>query len=199
MNPTGPRITVLLRAWAGGDLSALERLTPLVYEELKSIARRYMHQRTKGNTLQPTALVHEAYLRLAAMDGLCWQDRNHFFAVSAVVMRRILVDAARAGYAAKRGGNLGRVDLNESIDGIHQRAAELVALDDALAALEKVDPRKARVVVMKFFGGLNVEETAKVLQISPRSVMRDWNLARAWLMREMDNKSCLNGRSLATD
>jgi RNA polymerase sigma-70 factor (ECF subfamily) len=186
MNAAEPaHITVLLRAWAGGDRSALERLTPLVYEELKRMARRYMDQRTKGNTLQPTALVNEAYLRLVEIDSLCWQDRTHFFAVSANIMRRILVDGARARYTAKRGGNAVRVDLNEAIDGISQRAGELVALDEALAALEKVDERKARVVEMKFFGGLSVEETAEVLRMSPRSVMRDWNLARAWLMREM--------------
>jgi RNA polymerase sigma factor (TIGR02999 family) len=179
-------ITVLLQAWAGGDNSALERLTPLVYEELRRMARRCMHQKANGNTLQPTALVNEAYLRLVAVDGLCWQNRTHFFAVSANIMRRILVDGARARCSAKRGGNAGRVDLNESIDGIPQRAGELVALDEALAALEKVDERKARVVEMKFFGGLSVEETAEVLRISPRSVMRDWNLARAWLMREME-------------
>ena len=187
MNPSeSTHITVLLRAWAGGDRSALERLTPLVHEELRRMARRYMHQRPSGNTLQPTALVNEAYLRLMGVEGLCWRDRSHFFAVSANVMRRILVDAARARYTAKRGGNAVRVDLNESVNGISERARELVALDDALAALEKVDQRKARVVEMKFFGGLDVEETAEVLRISPRSVMRDWNLARAWLMREME-------------
>ena len=187
MNPAeSKQITALLQAWAGGDHGALERLTPLVYGELRRMARRYMHQRVNGNTLQPTALVNEAYLRLVAVDGLCWQNRTHFFAVSANIMRRILVDGARARYTAKRGGNAGRVDLNESVDGIPQRAGELVALDEALAALEKVDERKARVVEMKFFGGLSVEETAEVLRISPRSVMRDWNLARAWLMREME-------------
>jgi RNA polymerase sigma factor (TIGR02999 family) len=191
------RLTVSLRAWAGGDPRALERLTPLAYEELKGIARRCKRQRAKGNTLQPADLVHEAYLQLAAIDELSWQDRNHFFTVSATVMRRILVDAARVRYAAKRGGNVGRVDLNESIDGVHERAAELVALDGALAAPEKVDPRKARIVEMKFFGGLNVEETAQVLEISPRSVMRDWNLARARLMREMDVRAMHNGGSPA--
>ena len=186
MNPGEPaHITALLRAWAGGDGSALEQLTPLVYEVLKRMARRQMHQRANGNTLQPTALVNEAYLRLVAIDGLCWQNRTHFFAVSANIMRRILVDGARERATAKRGGNMGRVDLNESVDGIPERAGELIALDEALAALEKVDSRKARVVEMKFFGGLSVEETAEVLGISPRSVMRDWNLARAWLMREM--------------
>jgi RNA polymerase sigma-70 factor, ECF subfamily len=186
MNPVeSAHITALLRAWAGGDSAALEQLTPLVHEELRRMARRYMHQRN-GNTLQPTALVNEAYLRLVAIDGLCWQNRTHFFAVSANIMRRILVDGARARCTAKRGGNAGRVDLNESVDGIPQRASELVALDEALAALEKVDERKARVVELKFFGGLSVEEMAEVLRISPRSVMRDWNLARAWLMREME-------------
>jgi RNA polymerase sigma-70 factor (ECF subfamily) len=180
------QITTLLRAWAGGDHAALDRLTPLVYEELRRLARRYMRQHAKGNTLQPTAVVNEAYLRLAAIEGLQWQDRTHFYAVSAKVMRRILVDAARARFADKRGGHAQRVDLKDSIDAIHPRSGELIALDDALAALEKVDERKARVVEMKFFGGLSVEETAQVLGIAPRSVMRDWSLARAWLTREME-------------
>jgi len=180
------QITTLLRAWAGGDHAALDRLTPLVYEELRRLARRYMRQQAKGNTLQPTAVVNEAYLRLAAIEGLQWQARTHFYAVSAKVMRRILADAARARFTAKRGGHAQRVDLKDSIDAIHPRSGELIALDDALAALEKVDERKARVVEMKFFGGLSVEETAQVLGIAPRSVMRDWNLARAWLMREME-------------
>lgn len=180
------QITTLLRAWAGGDHAALDRLTPLVYEELRRLARRSMRQQAKGITLQPTAVVNEAYLRLAAIEGLQWQDRTHFYAVSAKVMRRILVDAARARFTAKRGGHAQHVDLKDSIDAIHPRSGELIALDDALAALEKVDERKSRVVEMKFFGGLSVEETAQVLGIAPRSVMRDWNLARAWLMREME-------------
>jgi RNA polymerase sigma factor (TIGR02999 family) len=180
------QITGLLRAWTGGDQAALEQLTPLVYEELRRMARRHMRDRAPGSTLQPTALVNEVYLRLAGIGGLSWQNRAHFFAVSANIMRRILVDSARARFTEKRGGGIVKVDLHESLDGIPDRASELVALDEALAALEKMDERKARVIELRFFGGLSVEETAEVLQISPRSVMRDWNLARAWLMRELD-------------
>jgi RNA polymerase sigma factor (TIGR02999 family) len=145
-----------------------------------------MRNEANGNTLQPTALVHEAYLRLVDAGDLCWQNRAHFFAVSANIMRRILVDAARARHADKRGGAAVKVNLNESIDGLPERGSVLIALDEALAALEKFDERKAQVVEMKFFAGLSVEETAEVLKMSPRSVMRDWNLARAWLMRELD-------------
>lgn len=179
------QITGLLGAWAGGDVAALERLTPLVYAELRRMARRYMRDEGNGNTLQPTALVNEAYLRLVDVDGLSWQNRAHFFAVSANIMRRILVDAARARHTDKRGGAFVKVNLNESIDGLPERTRALIDLDEALAALEKFDERKARVVELKFFAGLSVEETADVLKMSPRNVMRDWNLARAWLMREM--------------
>ena len=186
MNPSeSVQITGLLGAWAGGDAVALQRLTPLVYEELRRMARRYMRDEANGNTLQPTALVNEAYLRLIGVDDFSWQNRAHFFAVSANIMRRILVDAARARHAEKRGGAIVKVNLNESIDGLPERSSALIALDEALAALEKFDERKARVVEMKFFAGLSVEETAQVLKMSPRNVMRDWNLARAWLMREM--------------
>jgi RNA polymerase sigma factor (TIGR02999 family) len=178
-------VTRLLRAWAAGDSSSLEQLVPLVYENLRQMARRYMRNEAAGNTLQATALVNEAYLRLVGVTDTTWQDRAHFFAVSAQMMRRILVDRARARHADKRGGAALKVDLNESIDAIPDRSESLVALDEALDALAKFDDRKARIVEMKFFGGLSVDETAAVLKISPRSVMRDWNLARAWLMREM--------------
>jgi RNA polymerase sigma factor (TIGR02999 family) len=182
--PSGD-VTVLLKAWAGGDAEALERLIPIVHDDLRRMARRYMRNEAAGNTLQATALVNEAYLRLVGANQATWQDRAHFFAVAAQMMRRILVDAARARKSDKRGGGAVKVDLNESIDGLPARASELVALDEALDALAKFDERKARVVEMKFFGGLSVEETAAVLKISTRSAMRDWNLARAWLMREM--------------
>jgi RNA polymerase sigma factor (TIGR02999 family) len=178
-------ITGLLKAWAGGDAAALERLMPLVYEELRRRARRYMANQNAGNTLQATALVNEAFLHLVAADNPQWQDRAHFFAVSAKVMRRILVDAARARGSEKRGGEIVRVDLNESIDGMADRERKMVALDDALSALEQFDVRKAQVIEMRYFGGLSVRETAEVLKISERSVLRDWNLARAWLMKEM--------------
>jgi RNA polymerase sigma factor (TIGR02999 family) len=178
-------VTVLLKAWAAGDSASLERLVPLVYDNLRRMARRYMRNEPAGNTLQATALVNEAYLRLVGIHDATWQDRAHFFAVSAQMMRRILVDRARARKSDKRGGAAVKVDLNESIDALPDRSESLVALDEALDALAKFDERKARVVEMKFFAGLSVEDTAAVLKISPRSAMRDWNLARAWLMREM--------------
>jgi RNA polymerase sigma-70 factor (ECF subfamily) len=178
-------ITGLLKAWAGGDRGALERLTPLVYAELRRMAGRYMAKERPGNSLQATALVNEAFLRLVEVDNVRWQDRAHFFGVSAQMMRRILVDAARARGSEKRGGAIVKVDLNQSIDAMPDRGSQLVALDEALDALAQLDPRKAKVVEMRFFGGLSVEETAEVLKISAQSVMRDWKLARAWLMREM--------------
>jgi RNA polymerase sigma factor (TIGR02999 family) len=179
------KITGLLKAWAGGDRAALERLTPLVYDELRRRARCYMANQGAGNTLQATALVHEAFLHLIEADNVRWQDRAHFFAVSAKVMRRILVDAARARGSEKRGGGVVRFNLNESIDGVADRGREVIALDDALDALAQFDARKAKVVEMRFFAGLSVKETAEVLKISPQSVLRDWKLARAWLMGEM--------------
>ena len=181
-------ITRLLRAWGGGDQAAMEELVPLVYAELRRMAQRYLRRENPGNTLQPTALVHEAYLRLADVANMRWEDRAHFFAVSAQMMRRILVDAARARATGKRGGGAIHLNLNESIDGMPDRGGELIALDDALNALAQLDPRKARVVEMRFFGGLSVEETAEVLKISAPSVLRDWKLARAWLMRELSRR-----------
>lgn len=178
-------VTRLLRAWGDGDQGALEQLTPVVYQELHRMAARYMRGENPGNSLQPTALVNEAYLRLVDVKGVRWQDRAHFFAVSAKTMRRILVDAARARGSGKRGGGALRLNLDESIDTMPDRDHTLAALDDALNALADFDPRKARVVEMRFFGGLSVEETAEVLKISPQSVMRDWKLARAWLLREL--------------
>jgi len=178
-------ITRLLRAWQGGDLAALDRLTPLVYGELHRMACRCMHGWNPANSLQPTALVNEAYLHLVDVDGVRWQGRAHFFAVSAKIMRGILVDLARARGSEKRGGGTVRFSLNESIDGMADRSAELIALDETLDALARLDPRKAKVIELRFFGGLSVEETAEVLKISPQSVMRDWKLARAWLMQEM--------------
>ena len=179
-----PDITGLLKAWAGGNPDALEQLTPLVYNELRRIARRYMRQRPP-QTLQSTALAHEAYLRLVNADGLRWQDRAHFFAIAAQMMRRILIDAARARVAAKRQGEALRVTFTEDLAIPAGQDADLLALDDALAGLAKLDARKARVVELRFFGGLSVEETAEVLQISPQSVLRDWRLAKPWLAREV--------------
>jgi RNA polymerase sigma factor (TIGR02999 family) len=178
-------VTQLLKSWGEGDQAALERLAPLIYEELHRIAGRYMRREKPGASLQTTALVNEAWLRLVDDAQVVWQDRAHFFAVSSQIMRRILVDAARARHAGKRRGQLRHFQLNESIDAGPPRDAELIALDDALDGLARLDGRKARVVEMRFFGGLSVEATAAVLKISPQSVMRDWKLARAWLKREI--------------
>jgi RNA polymerase sigma factor (TIGR02999 family) len=184
-------ITTLLKAWSRGDAAALDHLTPLVYDELRHLARRYMRRERPGQTFQTTALVNEAYLRLVDVKGVDWQDRVHFLAVSARIMRRILVDAARARASAKRGGKMVRVDHSTPVD-FEQLAAsgtdrglQLCALDDALNSLSQMDPRRAQVIELRFFGGLTVEETADVLKVSPQSVMRDWKLARAWLAREL--------------
>lgn len=176
----------MLRDWGNGDAGALDRLTPVVYDELRRMARAYTRRESGENSLQATALVHEAYLKLVDAKVALWQDRAHFFAVSARVMRRILVDAARAKSAGKRGGEAVRMELNESIDASPVADHQLVRLDDALQALAQFDPRKAQVVELRFFGGLSVEETAEVLKISEQSVHRDWKLARAWLAREME-------------
>ena len=184
-------ITRLLKAWGRGDSDAFERLTPLVYERLHRMARGYMRNERPGHTLQPTALVHEAFLRLVDARDLDWTDRAHFFAVCARVMRRILVDAARARAATKRGGQAERVEHETAIDFDHLPApgagmsAQVCALDEALTTLARLDSRRAQVIELRFFGGLTVEESAQVLQISPQTVMRDWRLARAWLAREL--------------
>jgi RNA polymerase sigma factor (TIGR02999 family) len=184
-------ITGLLKAWSLGDAAALDRLTPLVYDELRDLAHRYMRHERAGHTLQTTALVNEAYLRLVEVKGIDWQDRVHFLAVSARIMRRILVNAARARASAKRGGEMERVNHSTAVDfdqlpaAYSDRAAELLALDDALSKLAQMDPRRGQVIELRFFGGLTVEETAGILNISPQSVMRDWKLARAWLSREL--------------
>ena len=181
-----PDITRLLRAWGAGDQAALDKLTPLVYQELRRIARGHMRRENPGhNTLQTTALVNEAYLRLVDIHDASWQDRAHFFAVSAQMMRRILVDAARARVAGKRGGGAPRANLDAIPDVSSNRDRELVAVDDALNALAGLDERKARVIELRFFGGLSVEETAEALKMSVRSVEREWSLAKAWLMREL--------------
>ncbi len=184
-DPSPAEITVLLKAWNGGDGHALDRLTPVVYAELRRIARRYMSRENPDNSMQATALVHEAYIRLVDAKVAQWQDRAHFFAISAQMMRRILVDAARTRQAGKRGGLLNRVELNESLDGAPMTGNQTLRLNDALDALAVFDARKAKVVELRFFGGLSVDETAEVLNLSPQSVMRDWKLARAWLAREI--------------
>jgi RNA polymerase sigma factor (TIGR02999 family) len=174
----------LLRAWSDGDASALERLTPIVYDELHRLARRYMRGERPGHSLQTTALVNEAYMRLVDYERMQWQNRAHFFAVSAQVMRRILVEHARR-HNLKRGGGVPHVSLEEAAQVGGGRAADLVALDDAMNTLAQLDPRKAQVVEMRFFGGLDVDETADVLKVSPATVMRDWSTAKAWLYREL--------------
>jgi RNA polymerase sigma factor (TIGR02999 family) len=191
MQTTNADITGLLKAWGRGDTAALDRLTPLVYEELQRLARNYMRKEQRGHSLQATALVNEAFIRLVDARAIDWQDRAHFFAVSARIMRRVLVDAARAKASAKRGGHVDRVDHSTAIDFDQFPAtradisAQLCALDDALNTLATMDPRRAQVVELRYFGGLSVEETGHVLKISPQSVMRDWKLARAWLAREL--------------
>jgi len=184
---SSPEITRLLRAWGNGDAGALDKLTPVVYNELHRMARRYMHKEREGHTLQTTALVNEAYVRLVDVAGVRWQDRAHFFAISAQMMRRILVDAARARGSAKRGGPSPRVTFDEGVMAIStDRDGEVLALNEALESLSQFDARKGRVVELRFFGGLSVDETAEVLKISPQSVMRDWKLAKAWLEREIN-------------
>jgi RNA polymerase sigma factor (TIGR02999 family) len=178
-------ITVLLKAWAAGDHQAFDRLAPLVYNDLRRRARHYMAHENAGNSFQPTALVNEAFVQLIASEAIDWHDRAHFFAVCSQMMRRILVSAARARHAEKRGGGAARLDLNESIDGMADRGRSLIALDDALSELARFDARKAQVVEMRFFGGLSHHEIAAVLRVSEPTVRREWSLARAWLMQQM--------------
>jgi RNA polymerase sigma factor (TIGR02999 family) len=178
--------TQLLRAWADGDEQALETLIPRVYRELRRLAGRCLQNERPGQTLQVTDLVHEAYLHLADVSRLDWQHRNHFFAVSATLMRRILVDRARRRMAAKRGGRATGIDVEHALDVASKRPAEIVALDDALDALARMAPRKARIVELRFFGGLGVKETADVVGVSSDTVMRDWRLAKAWLLKELN-------------
>ena len=188
-------ITRLLKAWGRGDSAALDRLTPLVYEQLHRMARRYMRSERPGHTLQATALLNEAFLRLVDTRDLDWNDRSHFFAVCARVMRRILVDAARSRAAIKRGGQADRaehstaINLDQLPDPASETSAQVCALDEALNRLAQIDPRQAQVIELRFFGGLTVEETARALEISPQTVMREWKLARAWLARELSQSS----------
>lgn len=181
--------TRLLRAWTAGDPAALEQLTPRVYQELRRIAGQYIQNERVERTVQTTALVHEAYLKLIDVTNVDWQHRAHFFAVSARIMRNILLDSARRRRAAKRGAGMAKISLDEAPDIGWQRADELVALDDALKQLAAFDARKARVIELRFFGGLSVAETAEVLKVSEDTVMRDWRLARSWLMKELGTGS----------
>lgn len=181
-------VTALLKAWSAGDETALERLTPVVYDELRRTAHRYMTRERTGHTLQTTALVNEVYVRLVKVSELNWQNRAHFFAVCAQMMRRILTDFARSRRYLKRGGNAARVPFDENFFAQCEVPADIVALDDALKALAGFDERKSRVVEMRFFGGLSVEETAQVLKVSVDTVMRDWKLAKAWLLHELSRE-----------
>jgi RNA polymerase sigma factor (TIGR02999 family) len=184
--PSQADITRWLHDWGAGNAAALERLTPLVYNELRRIAHGYMRFEGQENSMQATALVHEAYLKLVDGQTAQWHDRVHFFAICARMMRRILIDNARAKVAEKRGGGAVPFELKESINGMPLRDEQLVRLDDALAALAEFDERKAKVVEMRFFGGLSAAETAEVLKVSEQTVLRDWKLARAWLARELE-------------
>jgi len=186
--PPCGEVSGLLRAWGDGDRGALDRLTPIVYDELRRLASSYMRREHSGHSLQTTALVNEAYIRLVDYKGMRWQDRAHFFAVSAQLMRRILVDHARR-HNLKRGGGVQHVSLDDTAEVGSDRTADLLALDDALDALARVDPRKAQVVEMRYFGGLSVEETADVLKISAITVMRDWSTAKAWLYLELGGRT----------
>ena len=178
-------VTRLLQDWSQGKDAALEELLPLVHQELRRVARRYMFGERSGHTLQTTALVNEAYLRLVNSRQVNWQNRAHFFAISAQLMRRILVDYARTRGYQKRGGGVPKVTLDEALMGPQEKGHDLVALDDALKALGDLDPRKSKVVELRFFGGLSVDETAEVLKVSPDTVLRDWRLAKSWLAREL--------------
>jgi RNA polymerase sigma factor (TIGR02999 family) len=177
-------LSKLLRAWSAGDQRALNGLTPIVYDELRRLAHRYMERERPGHTLQTTALVNEAYMRLVNYKRMQWQDRAHFFAVSAQVMRRILVDYARS-HNIKRGRGVQRVTLDEVAVVAGDRTDDLVALDEALNELARLDPRKMQIIEMRFFGGLSAEETAEVLKVSPATVRRDWSIAKLWLYREL--------------
>jgi RNA polymerase sigma-70 factor, ECF subfamily len=178
-------VTNLLQAWAGGDGAALEQLVPVVYRELRLIAHRCMSHENLGQTLQSTALAHEAYMRLVDYHSAPWQNRAHFFAVAARQMRHILIDIARAKQQSKRGCTPRRFSLDEVAELSQERSLDLLALDDALKDLEKLDERKAQIVEMRYFGGLSVEETAAVLKVSERTVLRDWETARVWLYRQL--------------
>jgi len=186
--PSTAAVTDLLRAWSDGDDVALDRLMPILEAELRRLARAYMRRERPGHTLQTTALVNEAFLKLTDARSVRWQDRAHFLGISARLMRRVLVDHARHRGYQKRGGGAERVTLHEGLVASADRAVDVVALDRALEALAKVDMRKSRTIELRFFGGLSVEETAEVLQVSPDTVKRDWRLAKLWLLRELEGE-----------
>ncbi|HKS39054.1 MAG TPA: sigma-70 family RNA polymerase sigma factor [Blastocatellia bacterium] len=185
MSTLSNSVTQLLIEWRDGDKTALDKLVPLVYEELRRLAHYYVRRERAGHTLQTSGLVNEAYLRLVDHKGMRWQNREHFYAVAAQAMRRILVDYARSRNYAKRGGEALIVELDEAAIVAKKQVADLVALDDALQDLAAIDPRKSRIVEMRYFGGMSVEETASVLGVAPITVMREWSAAKAWLLRQM--------------
>lgn len=187
--PNQHEITELLEQWSGGNQTALDKLYPLVYEELRRLARSYMKREPKGHTLQTTALINEAYVRIVDQKSVHWQNRSHFFAISAQIMRRILVDHARRYLHAKRGGGARRVSLDEAMIVAAERSEEVLMLDEALSNLARMDPRRCQVVELRYFAGLNNQEIASVLHISENTVMRDWNLARAWLYQQLGGVS----------
>ena len=189
MTVSPSNVTELLASWRAGDSSALNRLAPLIYSELRRIAHRYIQREAQGHTLQTTALVNEAYVRLAKQEKPQWQDRKHFFAATAQVMRHILIDHARRRRYLKHGGEMQRVAMEEALCMSEQRAAELIALDEALHELKQLDPRKHNVVELRYFGGLSLEETAAALGISEMTVRRDWRAAKAWLYRKVNRES----------
>ena len=187
---TNPQnITQLLAEWQDGDQSALDELNPLVYDELHRLARRYMSRERKGHTLQTTALINEAYVRLVGQKNVHWANRSHFFAISAQIMRRILIDHARRHGYAKRGGGAQQVSLEEAAGVTPDQSGELLRLDEALKSLAEMDPRRSQVVELRYFGGLNNEEIAGVLNVSENTVTRDWNMARAWLYQQLGGSS----------
>jgi RNA polymerase sigma factor (TIGR02999 family) len=192
--PTSGNVTRLLLEWKRGDPAALDRLLPVVYAELRRIASRRLRRERSGHTLQPTALVHEAYLRLVQAPEVDWRDRAHFFAVAARVMRQVLVDHARTRDAAKRGGGAHKVAIEEVAEPRVSVDVDLLALDQALGRLTDLDPEQARVVELRYFGGLTIEETAEVMNVSPATVKRDWTLAKAWLRRELGGAAPRLGR-----
>lgn len=185
MNPPPQEVTQLLVAWGNGDQSACEQLMPIVYQELHRLAHRYMKRESPGHTLQTSALVNEAFVRLVDQQSVRWQNRAHFFGIAAQMMRRILVDYARNRRSAKRGGGAQELFLNEALIVSDQRSAEVIDLHEALERLSEFDPRKGQIVELRFFAGLSIEETAEILNVSPGTVMRDWTLAKAWLHREV--------------
>ena len=183
--PQTHQVTQLLIDWSNGDRAALDTLMSIVDDELRRLAHRYMNRERAGHTLQTTALVNEAYVRLVNRESVHWQNRAHFFAIAAQLMRTILVDHARSHACAKRGGGANKLELDEALVVSQEKASEVVALDDALQVLAQIDPQQSRIVELRFFGGLTVEETAEVLQLSPATIKREWSTAKAWLYREL--------------